>query len=304
MRVGAFERTKDNKFRKIDKGSRNRPEYKSHIDIQREANIIKTQNPDFLILTEVETNAAGRFNTEYLGGLYDVYSVKGNDQRGIDIVMMVKKSLRLVGEYRTNKNLKWYDPASKQELFVFSRDFPVLILKRPNEKNPVLILTATHSKSKRDRPGDPLSHKWRAKQYEVMAQIINNLEIEFPGVPLVMGGDYNTEVRASKDKMSDEELKPMRSVTKDAFDIAEETISADDRITHSYFPSSKPGRVNRSQLDTFLVRLGSSMRVLKTKVLPYTNASGEEIALPRSYQERSRQPSDHNPIIMWFEIRK
>ena len=140
MRAGAHERMQDGSLRRIDKGQRNREKFKSTYDLQREAAIINGKNPDFLVLTEVEDDAAHRFSKEYLNDAYNVFSIPGNDQRGINIAVLVKKSLNMVGEYRSHKNLTWDDPASRQVQPIFSRDFPVLILRESKTQQPFLII--------------------------------------------------------------------------------------------------------------------------------------------------------------------
>jgi hypothetical protein len=210
---------------------------------------------------------------------------------------LVRKSLGFEIEYRTNKDLTWSDPATgnaRQPLF--ARDFPVAILRAKGSSKPALILTGQHAKSKRDRPNDPESHIWRAAEYKAKAEIIAKLKLEFPGVTILTGGDFNTEVRISAGQGS--ELGPIARIMKDAFDIAARAPKPADRITHSYFPRGNPGQVHRQQMDTIMVDLAEGASVLSAQVVQYRNDSGVLMGLPQSYRERSLQPSDHNPVAV------
>lgn len=302
MRKGAYERSYGNRMRRIDKGAKNRSEIKDPEDIKRIAKTILNNDPDFMILTEVEDNAADQFNKDFLESRYEVHCVRGNDPRGIEVAILVKKSLGLVGEYISHKDMKWNDPASHEVLPVFSRDLPVLLLRESASAEPILALLGTHAKSQRDRPGDPNSSLWRAKQYEETAKIMQDLRIKFPNTPLILGGDYNTDVRKNVNTRSDKELSPVRGVTQDAFDVAKESLPPDQRITHSYFPNGS-NYAQRSQLDTFLINAGEQMDIEKTQILPNYDSRGNVMGLAQSYRERSWQASDHNAILMNFTLR-
>src|SRR4051812_20062064 len=75
MRVGPQDRVSATEFQARDEGERTRPEYKDPRQIERIAGIIKEQNPDFMVLTEVEDTGAFKFNSEYLNGEYEVHCV-------------------------------------------------------------------------------------------------------------------------------------------------------------------------------------------------------------------------------------
>ena len=119
---------------------------------------------------------------------------------------------------------------------------------------------------------------------------------------MIEGGDYNTELRKDKNPRSDKELAAFREVMKDAFDLSEDSVPLEERITHSYFPSNKPGTIERHQLDAFMINGSPRIRVLSMKIISYTDKDGRAFPLPMSYQERSRQPSDHNAIFMTFSV--
>jgi len=301
LRVGFQERVSPSEFVPASRGAgRDRPQYKSPQETQRIADIIKKENPDFAILTEVEDQSVDRFNDQYLNNAYDSYCERGNDHRLIDIALLVKKSSGLKAEFRSHKHLKWMDPVTRQLQPVFARDYPVLILRKPGDPKPKLILAGVHSKSKRDRPGDRESRIWRAEQYRVQAQIIRDLAQEFPDVTIVSGGDHNLEIRDERGIHRDPEVNPLFGVMKDVFSIAPVTTPIEYRVTHSFFPNGNPANVIRQQLDTFTVLLAPGAQVLSARVVFYDGCDihlGGKPRFPMTYDERSDQPSDHNPIV-------
>jgi hypothetical protein len=157
--------------------------------------------PDFAIVTEVENiQALQKYTNKNLRDAYDSFLIEGNDERGIDIGLIVKKGLKVEVESRSNKDVMWNDPVTKQQVKLFSRDLPVWIIKDATTKKPVLALVGMHAKSKRDRDGDPESNIWRTAQMNGSAKIIETLSKELgEDIPLLWGGDFNTDVQTSSE---------------------------------------------------------------------------------------------------------
>lgn len=263
-------------------------------------------NPDWLVGQEIENVKAAREVVEgdqELRGLYHVFLIDGNDQRGIDIGFFVKKSLPFKYKLESHRHLQWTDRYKedgqwKEETIpLFSRDFPVLLFFNKEDANfekPVLILGGVHAKSKRNRSGDPESQRWRTAQFEGIAQIIQTYHQRYgEDVPVIIAGDYNTEVQSST------EIEPLRQLEIDsAFDKAEEDrLEPYDRGTHAYF--SKGGRADFKQIDDIRVR---NVRVIRTEIADYRNHKGKEIKWPRTYEEREKQGSDHKAVVADIEL--
>ncbi|MGZ3744590.1 MAG: endonuclease/exonuclease/phosphatase family protein [Pseudobdellovibrionaceae bacterium] len=257
------------------------------------ARAITDADPDFIVVEEVDDlSALETFSKKYLNGAYRPFLIEGNDPRYIDIGFLVKADLPLQIEERTNKTLTWYDPVEKRETPLFSRDLPVLIVRRegakPNE-TPLFVFVGNHGKSKRDRDGDPNSTIWRTAQYEAAGKIIDGLFTEFgKNLPLILGGDFNTAFPSAP------ELAPLKKRLQDPFDLLK--IPVKDRITHS-FPHFH-GSPEYQQLDNLLVSPPLASSVLGVQVYHYKDENGNVKPLPRTFDDRDENPSDHFPLIM------
>ena len=267
---------------------------KSLSDLKAQAEIIKNNQYDILTVSEVENLAAlSAFSDEFLDGEYDSYLVEGNDPRGIDVGFLVKSSLPVEVEQRSHRNEVWNDPTQEgKQSRLFSRDFPALLFKTSKNAKPFMIYFGTHFKSKRDRPKDPESRILRAAQAERASQIVKAYEKEFGSQARVfVAGDFNGEVNHEK------EFAPLlRGATlEDSFDVVSPPLSKEERITHSYFP--KDGNPNWAQLDAVLVNSEAARFVQHAKVPHYHDKNGNELPVPKSYEElKKHQPSDHYPV--------
>jgi predicted extracellular nuclease len=267
------------------------PAPKSEAQIQVLRDIIDKENADILILTEVESLTALEHLAESsLERKYKSFLIEGNDPRGIDIGFLVKSDLPVVVEQRSYKDVEWFDPAEKRTDKLFCRDLPVLIFRNQVTGAPLLIVIGNHAKSKINRPGDPDSEVWRTAQYQEAAKIVAQYEKEFPNVPLVFGGDFNTQVNTSP------EVQPLKPYLTSAFDLAKDATPQTDRITHTYHPRDLP--TEKSQLDDLKVSPNLKDRVLEAKVVRYRDQAGKILPFANTFDERKIQPSDHLPIMI------
>lgn len=247
----------------------------------------------FIISPEIETLRAADhlFNSGNLAGKYRSVLIEGNDERGIDVGFAVRADLDVILEAETHKHTLWNDPAERQPMRLFSRDLPVVIVKDRATKKALLILIGTHAKSKRDRPGDPESTMLRTAQHEASKLIIQSYERAYPSTPILLGGDFNTDVRHGR------EVVAIRSSMKEALDIS----GATERITETYFPPT--GGVVASQFDAIFMNAATSRLVKKAEVLPeYDRITGRRLGVPKSFDDRQRNyPSDHRAVAVVFE---
>lgn len=247
----------------------------------------------FIISPEIETLRAADhlFNSGDLAGKYRSVLMEGNDERGIDVGFAVRADLDVVLETETHKEALWNDPAEHQKMRLFSRDLPVVIVKDRASKKALLILMGTHAKSKRDRPGDFESTKLRTAQHEGTKLIVESYTRAYPGTPILLGGDFNSDVRHSSD------VAAIRSSMKEALEVS----GATERITETYHPPK--GGVVASQFDAIFMNTGSASYVTKAQVLPeYDRITGRRLGVPKSFEDRQQNyPSDHRAVAVVFE---
>jgi len=266
------------------------------------ATAIREIGPDVLIAQEIEggLETLQRFADEELDGAYNAYLTVGNDGRGINIGFLVKKDLPLTVELETHRDLKWLDPTrpGKAVSPLYSRDLPVMILRTPGQPktdNPLLVVLGNHSKSMRDRPGDPGSVILRKAQADKTAEVVLTYRRKFgDDARIVLGGDFNTPVE------SNEMLSLTGNGLSEAFTVSKNQVAPKNRVTHTFHPRDGPRELN--QIDAFYVSPGLSKDVSRTWVYRYKNKDGIPLPLPRTYDQRELNPSDHYPLVMELDF--
>ncbi|MES2963550.1 MAG: hypothetical protein V4760_06640 [Bdellovibrionota bacterium] len=291
MTVGKHERVPEG-FRRVTDS-----EIKPAHELEGIAKPMREFDPDLMVMQEIESvDSLARFNKDYLGGKYRPLLVKGNDERGINIGFYVKQDLPLDITIESHKNTQWTDPTSGRTQNLFSRDVPAVMIRRQGEVGaPLLIVLGNHAKSKRDRDGDPLSERLRAAQYQGVGKIIDGYRAKYgKDVAIVMAGDFNTDVRTSAS------VKPVRDRMVDAFDV--KGLQGPARVTHTYHPNG--GKAEYNQIDAIFVSPSLSRSIVAAGVYRYKDASGREKPLPRTYDERGTNPSDHFPVMVKVSTEK
>lgn len=258
-----------------------------------QAKAILDEDLDVVSLQEVENiKALEDFARDHLGGKYRAFLIEGNDERGIDVAFLVKKDLPLEIEHRTVKGETWQDPTlGGKTVPLFSRDLPSLVIKADGK--PLLVLFGAHMKSKRDRPGDPNSNILRRAQAERAAQILKRTEAEFPGVPILAAGDFNGDLA------HDESLAPLRGAGMSE-SLALAGVPEADRVTHTYHPNGGPAQAH--QMDALLISTAWKRLVATARVHRYRDAQGRVKPIPKTYAERSKNPSDHFPVVVELNL--
>jgi endonuclease/exonuclease/phosphatase family metal-dependent hydrolase len=263
------------------------------------AEIIKTEEPDFLFLQEIEGfEAINQFSNQYLENNYYIFQVKGNDTRGIDNVILMNKKLPFQVEMYSFRQNKIIDPNNPSlETAAFSRDFPVLIVRNTEaaaNSEPVLILGGVHLKSQRDRGSDIGSKLLREKQVEETMKILKKYREQYPNTPIIIGGDFNADL-LTKPEFASLTSDANFQMT-DAFNLLNKQMSGLERTTHTFHP--RGGATVYSQLDAIMV---NKINVKEAKIIRYKDGPIQE-QLPQTYQERELNPSDHFPIVVKLEF--
>ena len=248
-------------------------------------------DPDIIVLEEVDNlPTLTYFSEKFLGkGRYIPALIEGNDPRGIDIGFLIKADLPIQLDIESHRDVTWVDPVDNKKGRLFSRDLPVVFIRRSKmDKVPALIVVGNHGRSQRDRTGDPLAVNMRTAQYQAAAEIITGYMKTWPNVPLVMAGDFNTDVRVGS------EVKPIRSLLADSFDIMK--VPDLDRTSHTFHPNDGPRVLN--QLDAIYVSPVLVSSVTRAGVYRYKDNMGRELPLPKTFDERELNPSDHYPVAI------
>jgi endonuclease/exonuclease/phosphatase family metal-dependent hydrolase len=296
LHVGKFLRVEGNRFVN-KKGPTDKPED----ELRGVAKAITDSNPDVIVMQEIEgLEALEIFTQRFLDDRYRPVLLHGNDERGIEIGFLVKKDLPLNIVAESHRDITWKDPTDNDaEAPVFSRDLPVLLIYPGDQAvgpqtKPMFILAGNHSKSKRDRPGDPESNILRAAQFRATRGIIDTYLQRFGAdLPIFLAGDFNTDVRVARD------VQPIADRLEDVFDL---THAADaDRVTHTFFPNGRPAV--RSQLDAVMVSPSLATSIIKASVYRYKDENGVARPIPSSIGERNMNPSDHFPVVVDISTR-
>lgn len=258
---------------------------------------IERANPDIMTWQEVENlQAAEDFVKQYLDDRYRVVLIEGNDSRGIDVALLVKKDLPFDVIAQSHREV------TKDGEKIFSRDFVVSEFHLPGAKNgdePIFKIMNTHNKSQRDSPGDPRSVKKRTAQVQAQAEIALREQNKHPEVPAFIVGDLNADVRTAS------EFTPLWSIGyKDSFNIVDNPIPLEARVTQSYFPQG--GAPVYNQLDGILAspKAQEQKIVQNVEVLRDKGPDGKDLPLPQSFRERERQASDHSAIRLQLDFQK
>ena len=261
------------------------------------AQAIELMDSDIQVLVEVENLAAlKRFTSSYLKDQYQPFLIDGNDGRGIDVAVLVKRNLPIEFEWRSYKKVN-----NSQGRPVFSRDLPVgLVYERDStgqrSEKPRFAILATHYKSQRAQRGEEhLTALKREEQARATVQIVDQIRREFgEDLPVFLAGDFNNQVHSSPEFRSLYEYG-----FKDTLDMLPAEKIPTDRATHYYFPRSGPPHAN--QIDAILA-LGTNIRVVDGEIVSDRDQAGNILPAPTSYAERETRPSDHRPIVVEVEL--
>jgi len=278
---------------------------------EKTARTLRELNSDIILLQEVESKEdLQRFLTEYKDVLQRDYLpllIEGNDGRGIDVAYLVRKDLGLDYEFISHRNMPWKNSLYPERHLVFSRDCTALVAHAPGKKRPLFILLNTHSKSKRTEiEADPESYQIREAQGQALAELKLKYESMFPGVPLIMGGDFNANPNSAP-----EYLALRKAGLKDSFNVMPKALPAthDDRVTHTFHPLDPKTKEElpavKEQPDALLVNAAAEPLVISATVHKYYDErTGHYFGSPDHFWQRKKQPSDHRAVKGRFDMAK
>lgn len=253
---------------------------------------------DIVVLQEVnDLKEAQTFIRRHLNNNYEAILVPTNDNRGIRIAYIVKRDLPFQFELTSSRHLEGLYEATGEVRRVFSRDVPSLRIWTEGQNlnsSPLLSVLGTHFKSKRSLSGDDESNILRTLQNHGAAFVISEERKKNPGSVLVFAGDFNGNIH------SEASFNPITSTMKDSLDTVSPALTELDRVTHSFHPHNGPTKY--SQLDAVFIDPSATEFLRASEVYRYLNEQGEELPLPRTWDQRNENPSDHYPVIMTIDL--
>ncbi len=272
---------------------------------------IRVVEPDILVGTEIATlKLAQDFANEYLttNGKSDYipFLIEGNDSRGIDVCIFIKKDLPFRIEFQSHRNL--VTVVDGKENHLFSRDVPTMLFypidssgaKKDNlENQPLFALLPVHFKSMRTTdPADPDAVKERTRQVEGSADLILELEKNYPGIAIAQIGDFNNSVSDSP------EFNSLKQIgLKNAFDVAGKTVPPEQRGTHYYFPPGGDG-VEIKELDSAQLNKRMVEVIIEAGIVRDYDENWNIRPAPKSFRERGLRASDHDGIFIIIQFQK
>lgn len=253
--------------------------------------ILNTQ-PDFIMLQEVEgRESLDRFNRRYLDRAYKVYMPATNDGRGIGTAFLVRHGMGIKVHRKSFTDLSWTNKNGQLEK-VFTRSFPLFEVFFEDHKTPKLIVAGVHYKSKRNRKGDPGSFHKRKKEAEESVRILKKTRAQYPHTPMIVMGDFNS-TRDQKELESFRDLNMVDLNEKPEFFEDEGGLGESTFVS---FPKSHRGPRSEA-LDGALLSPDLESRLKSFTVYRYKDEKGQIIPLPKNFEERNKNPSDHYPVL-------
>lgn len=281
--------------------------------------------PAFFSMAEVQgSRAAKQWASDYLGDLYVPIALDaGANSDGMTSVLFALRTLPFVIRLKSNSEETWIDPfqSSLGPIRLHGGDVVEASIwaatqDRGREK-PLLNLVMVHAKSKRARStangtpiNDPFSRTLRSAQLEHISQVVERSQAL--GIPTIVMGDFNGSIH------EDAEIKPLfeRNRLLDPLDWTENADGSHGlkglaRATHStfFYPSSAPPagfvgppflRQEYQQIDATLVTPDLRGLIHDAGILRWKDWQGQELPLPRDFEERNLRPTDHDPV--WVQL--
>ena len=256
---------------------------------------IRDIDPDVLMLVEVGgRESLERFNRHFLGGDFEEHFVETNSARGIDLGFLVRRGLSLRAETRSHKDtpIEVYSMGQGKYTSRFSRNIGELRLS--GDSGLELILLLVHLKSKLGTEHDVLGKDVRTAEAFALADHYQALRRSHPGVPVVVGGDFNTSLESL-------ELELLKRTDLTDFHDALATPES-ERVSLVHFSYS--GSPRPLVLDYLLISPHLKDRLVASGSYTYRYKGFYDIPdePPQNRAQRARMPSDHFPLVVTFRL--
>jgi hypothetical protein len=270
---------------------------------------------DLMVWQEVDDLAAAKnFVDQELEGKYRVILVEGQGgaDKSMEVALLVKKDLPFDLEVQSHKDLTYFNRRTKETEKLQSRDLLLVKVRRAGAdpgSTPLFALEAGHYRSMRPRVSDPRkSIKKRTLQYHHALEVKRAEEKKFPGMPIFLVADFNSNLRHAAQSPRSVEANmlfhPEKGDLTDAFDLGKERVKPESRITHSYHPYN--GKTEYTQLDGILLNRAAADAGLveSTSIIPFRRQDGTPFPLATTQKEREAQGSDHRMVQTILDFKK
>jgi hypothetical protein len=276
------------------------------------AEIIQSENPDIFMLCEVGGfESLKSFNQLFLDDKYIPALIEGNSDRNIDVGFLIKKDRGLSYTLQSHKNRplnflyphenlskKTGYPVNKESQF-FSRDCSQLSIQSAENGATLLLILLTHLKSRLDPEKiDPGGTERRSAELRTCVDIIKELELIHPNVPIIFAGDLNGYAGRPN---TDPEFSLLYSETEleDVLDVA--GLSIEKRSTFFQVKNGKPAEGKQIDYCFISKQLKKILKKDSAYVFKYKDQFGFSFDIPRTLDDKLKLPSDHYPIFFALE---
>jgi endonuclease/exonuclease/phosphatase family metal-dependent hydrolase len=230
------------------------------------------------------------FNQYFLNDQYLSISPPSNSNRGIDLGILIKKTLPY--HHTITNHLQFEKKGIKKD---FNRN--VLNLKLEINHNYKISFYVVHLKSKLDfERKDFWGLKARTDEVLGLIEILNKEKN-----PFILAGDFNGNASLYN---TDNEFLPLYSpnnkfLIKDLLEVL--MLPIEERATHHYF---KSGYRRSTQLDFLFLseKLWNQVNLSESYPIRYLGDYGEKIDPPSNLGEKQKFPSDHNPLLLSLNL--
>lgn len=250
--------------------------------LKNTARVIKSLKADILCLVEVEDRQTmEQFDTEALGNMYGAaFSIQGNDQRGIDVGIYLKKDWTIV-----DVDTHIFERSGAEPLF--SRDC-LRVTARNGNKTIHILANHFKSKSGRDQARSDAKRKLQAGRVRQILGESYNLKTDY----VVVAGDFNDT--PTSDPLASLLATPQ---LRDVFDVAQ--LPTEDRWTY-HFRSNE--QIDYLLLSEALAKKFTKVTVERRGIADVDKFTSGSIKPFDTVTHWSNAASDHAGLVAEFDL--
>lgn len=263
--------------------------------------VFRDINADIFGLQEIfNEETLTEFNKHFLDDRYLVSLIEGNSDRGINIAYLVKKNLPYRFEHLTHRS-RPITPAGQKPLYL-SRDLAELRLFDKVSNQLKMIFLCVHLKSKRSDTGSDFGGKKQRKlEFDFVLETYLELKKRFGvEIPIFLMGDFNGVLWREQ---VEEEFSGLFERTELIDTLEALQYPTVERTTQFSFNRLKEVLATQFDYLFFPQSLLPLIDAQQSGIYRFKDASGIQIPLPQTSEQRSKLPSDHFPVVASFNTR-